>query len=183
MVRRIFDCGCRACDTTLPATVSFQGGSTSLPEGVAQLIISLSGGLFYAGTNGGTIYFFLPAAGNPASFLDPGFSTNYVSLGACAIASGPAEVGVCIALKRSDGTTGLFQEIPINVWNDSTSPYFAAPAANWIEGVGLTCDNPVALGYKAAGYNVAWGGQQDPNNDPRALRGSGFNNIYRYFTK
>lgn len=132
--------------TTLSASASVQGGSLSLPAGIADLIISFSDGSFYPGiwTATGTTAIVLPAAGNPATLLNPGYSTNFVGIGACAITSEPADVGVCIALKRSDGTTGLFQEIPVNVWNDSTSSYFAAPAANWVEGVGLTCDNPLA---------------------------------------
>lgn len=54
------------------------------------------------------------------------------------------------------GTTGLFQQITVAQWNDKEGEFFNAPAANGVEVVGLTCDNPVALGYKSAGYNVAW---------------------------
>ena len=68
-----------------------------------------------------------------------------------------------------------------DAWKNKDGKYFDAPAANWVEGIGLTCDNPAALGYKAAGYNVAWGGSQDSGHDPNGVRGSGFNNIYPYF--
>ncbi len=83
----------------------------------------------------------------------------------------------------SDGTLGLFQAITVADWNDSKGQYFDAPAANWVEGLGLTCDNPLALGYKAAGYSVSWGAIRAPNHDPKGIRGSGFNDIYPYFTK
>lgn len=68
-------------------------------------------------------------------------------------------------------------------WNDPDGPYFDAPAAHSIEGLGLTCDNPVALGFKPAGYDVAWGGAPDAVHDPKGVRGSGFNNIYPNFAK
>lgn len=172
--------------TTLPAEVGFQGGSVSLSEKTAQFVISgLSGGPFYAGKIGTKNYFLFPdfPGQTPEGIFDPGWSTNFVSLGACTAAPGPAHVGVCKGLTRADGTVGLFQDVPIYEWNNATGMYFDAPAANWVEGLGLTCDDPIALGYKAAGYSVAWGGKPDPNNDPKALRGSGFNNIYPYFTK
>jgi len=171
--------------TTLPASVSFPGGSASLDEGSALFIIGFSGGGFWAGTNGIATFVAFQGGFDPSVWFLSGYSTNFVSVGACKVgySPGPPHVAVCIALKRGDGTTGLFQDIPVTDWNDPSSPYFAAPAANWVEGLGLTCDDPVALGYKAAGYSVAWGGLQDPNNDPKALRGSGFNNIYPYFVK
>ena len=84
---------------------------------------------------------------------------------------------------RGDGTMGMFQEITVADWNNPNGEYYDAPAANWVDGMGLTCDNPLALGYKAAGYNVAWGGLPDEASDPHGLRASGFNNIYPYFTK
>ncbi len=37
-----------------------------------------------------------------------------------------------------------FQQITVADWNDSKGRYFDAPAANWVEGLGLTCDNPLA---------------------------------------
>jgi hypothetical protein len=178
--------------TTLPASVSYPGGSVMLNESPGALdFIGTSGGGFWAGNSVAfgptTVRSNIPLFDHASFWVGgaSGYSTNYVSAGACTVGytPGPPHVAVCIALKRGDGTTGLFQDIPINDWNDSNGAYFAAPAANWVEGLGLTCDNPVALGYKSAGYNVAWGGLKDPNNDPKALRGSGFNNIYPYFVK
>jgi len=174
--------------TTLPAAVGYTGGSVNLSEGNAQGIIRSFGGKFYAG--------FFPAAARPALYLEdfpgdvpngvlaPGFSLNFVSLGACAAGPPPVtHVAVCKVLLRADGTLGAFQAIPVAVWNDSAGQYFDAPAANWVDGLGLTCDNPVALGYKAAGYSVSWGAGRDPNHDAKGVRGSGFNDIYPYFTK
>ena len=66
------------------------------------------------------------------------------------------------------GQPAAFQQITVADWNDSKGRYFDAPAANWVEGLGLTCDNPLALGYRAAGFYVAWGGKPDQNHDPRA---------------
>jgi hypothetical protein len=122
---------------------------------------------------------------NSPGGLEDGYSTNYVSLGACKAAwtPDPPRVAVCKRLARGDGTTGMFQEITLAQWNDKDGQYFDAPAANWVDGLGLTCDNPLALGYKAAGYNVAWGGKQDPANDLTGVRGSGLNDIYPYYTK
>ncbi len=118
--------------------------------------------------------------------LQPGYTTNYVALGACKAAAWVhvlSHVGVCKWLMRGDGTMGMFQEITVADWNNPNGQYYDAVAANWVEGMGLTCDNPVALGYKAAGYNVAWGGKPDEANNPGGLRASGFNNIYPYFIK
>lgn len=179
--------------TTLPAPVHFtsqtMGTETGeLWEDLALEIIADSGGTFYTGWHPGNgdpagWYFYWGA--DPAGFLEVGYTTNFVGIGACKAAwtPEPARVAVCKSLPRGDGTTGMFQEITVAQWNDKDSQYFDAPAANWVEGLGLTCDNPVALGYKSAGYNVAWGGQPDPANDPHGVRGSGMNNIYPYFTK
>jgi hypothetical protein len=177
--------------TTLPASVGYPSGSVSLDESTALTWISTAGGGFWAGNSVAfgptTVGSNIPGFDHSSFWVGgvSGYSTNFVSAGACQVGytPGPPHVAVCIALKRGDGTMGLFQDIPIADWNDPNGAYFAAPAANWVEGLGLTCDNPVALGYKSAGYNVAWGGLQDPNNDPKALRGSGFNNIYPYFVK
>jgi hypothetical protein len=182
--------------TTLPATISASSvsagsSSTSFSEASALEAISLSGGVFYYGyvSSGPFVpgWYLSRAPGIPVatSYFEPGYTTNTVGLGACVATASPAvtNVGVCKLLPRGDGTTGLFQQIPLAQWNDSESRYFDAPAANWVEGLGLTCDNPVALGYRAAGYSVAWGGKRDPAHDPKGVRGSGFNDIYPYFTK
>ena len=163
--------------TTLPAGVSFTGGSATLSEGAATLIIS-AGGTFYAGTSGGRSF----VSTTP---LDPGYSTNFVSLGSCVGGFVPSVtyVSVCKYLIRSDGQLGLFQQIRVPDWNNPTGPYFDAPAANWVEGLGLTCDNPLLLGYKATNTFVAWGGKPVPDHDAKGVRGSGYNNIYAYFTK
>jgi hypothetical protein len=167
--------------TTLPATVGFTGGSSTLTEGSATLIINLSGGTFYAGMSAAV------AAGRgfvSTTPLDPGYSTNFVGLGNCtAFAPAITHVAVCKYLIRADGKLGLFQEIKVPDWNEPKGQYYDAPAANWVEGLGLTCDDPVALGYKATGTFVAWGGKPAPDHDVKGVRGSGFNNIYPYFTK
>jgi hypothetical protein len=152
---------------------------------LASILSINPSGVFYAGWS--TVQDNWGWSATSAAEFEPGYSTNYVSVGACKAAAPwapePPRVAVCKELLRGDGTTGMFQEITVAQWNDSESVYFDAAAANWVEGLGLTCDNPLALGYKAAGYNVAWGGQPDPGNDPSGVRGSGFNNIYPYFTK
>jgi hypothetical protein len=169
--------------TLLPAGVSYTGGTATLGEGAATFAIANSGGLFYAGAIGGRSFVFLPVGGE-APTLDPGYSTNFVSLGSCtAFVPSITYVSVCKWLLRSDGLVGLFQQIRVPDWNDSKGQYFDAPAANWVEGLGLTCDNPVALGYKATNTFVAWGGKPAPDHDAKGVRGSGFNNIYPYFTK
>ena len=172
--------------TTLPAGVAYAGGSANLSAGAAHAIVNV-GGTFWAG--------FLPGLGRsglwvsstppPPGTFEPGYSTNFVSLGACIGRFVPAvtHVSVCKYLTRSDGQLGLFQQITVPAWNDSKGQYFDAPAANWVEGLGLTCDDPVALGYKATNTFVSWGGKGAPDHDPKGVRGSGFNNIYPYFTK
>lgn len=172
--------------TTLPAGVAYSGGSANLSAATAHTIVTV-GGTFWAG--------FLPSFNRsglwvsstppPPGTFAPGFSTNFVALGACTVTGPPPvrHIAVCKLLPRADGTTGLFQAIQVPDWNDPKGQYFDAPAANWVEGLGLTCDNPVALGYRAAGYNVSWGGKQAPDHDARGVRGSGFNNIYPYFTR
>jgi hypothetical protein len=169
--------------TTLPAAVSFTGGTATLSEGSATAIIS-TGGLFYAGLAGTRpSIWILDFPGQLPPFA-PGYSTNFVGLGSCtAFAPAITHVAVCKYLIRSDGQLGFFQEIRVPDWNDSTGPYFDAPAANWVEGLGLTCDNPLLLGYKATGTFVAWGGKPAADHDAKGVRGSGFNNIYPYFTK
>jgi hypothetical protein len=151
----------------------------------AEILYYSPTGVFYFGYIPGSGWHSLEASGDPNSVFEPGYSTNYLSRGACQLASGPkpARVAVCKRLPRGDGTTGMFQDITVAEWNDKDGQYFDASAANWVEGLGLTCDNPLALGYKSAGYNVAWGGQPDPGNDPNGVRASGFNNIYPYFIK
>jgi len=172
--------------TTLPTSVSGGTGSRALSETVALAIIKV-GGVFYVGnlTPGGPVFIEIPDFfPGYVSTLLPGYSTNSVSLGACVVAGvSVTSLGACKSLLRGDGTTGAFQQITVADWNDTKGRYFDAPAANWVEGLGLTCDNPLALGYRAAGFNVAWGGKPDPNHDPRGVRGAGFNNIYPYFTR
>ena len=170
--------------TTLPAGVSFTGGSATLSEGAATFAITNSGGLFYAGFSGGRASIWLVDFPGQVPVLDPGYSTNFVSLGSCtAFVPAVTYLSVCKYLPRADGTLGLFQQITVPDWNDSKGQYFDATAANWVEGLGLTCDNPVALGYKATNTFVAWGGKPAPDHDAKGVRGSGFNNIYPYFTK
>ncbi len=173
--------------TTLPAEVGFAGGSVTLRG--AHGIVSFAGGTFYAGIYLATGQAVIWIPDFPGQIIDgilaPGYSTNFVSLGACTVTGPPpvTHVGVCKVLARADGTTGAFQAIPVPVWNAAGGQYFDAPAANWVDGLGLTCDNPLALGYKAAGYSVSWGGKRAPDHDARGVRGSGFNDIYPYFTK
>jgi hypothetical protein len=167
--------------TTLPVGVSFTGGTATLSEGAATFIISV-GGTFYAGTSGGRAFVATATAGVVP--LDPGYSTNFVSLGSCtAFVPAITYVSVCKYLPRADGTLGLYQQIKVPDWNDSKGQYYDAVAANWVEGLGLTCDNPVALGYRATNTFVAWGGKPAPDHDAKGVRGSGFNNIYPYFTR
>ncbi len=170
--------------TTLPAGVGFSGGTATLSEGAATYAIANSGGLFYAGLSGGRPSIWLLDFPGQIPELDPGYSTNFVGLGSCtAFVPAITHVSVCKYLLRADGRLGLFQQIRVSDWNDSKGQYFDAPAANWVEGVGLTCDDPLLLGYKATGTFVAWGGKPAPDHDLKGVRASGFNNIYPYFTK
>lgn len=177
--------------TTMPAEIyassETAGDLTALiDEGFVAMILShSSGGLFWVGyaPSYDDWDWLTPDYGiSPADYFEAGYSTNTVGYGKCAPPP-ITHVGVCKMLKRGDGTTGMFQEITVAQWNDKNGQYYDAVAANWVEGLGLTCDNPIALGYKAAGYSVAWGGKTDPNNDPKGVRGAGLNNIYPYFTK
>jgi hypothetical protein len=169
---------------TEPVGIFFEGEYLfSFDVGDAAFLqdVAIPPGVFYVGYIEGELGAWISEPGIEAA-LAPGWDVYYTSLGACA-EPGITHVGVCKMLLRGDGTTGMFQVIPLAQWNDTTSAYYDAPAANWVEGMGLTCDNPIALGYKDAGYKVAWGGKPAPNNDPKGLRGSGNNNIYPYFTK
>jgi hypothetical protein len=176
--------------TTLPATIvassTTQGSSsTTWSEAEALDNIANAGGVFtfgFAPGLGGGIWVKLQNLSNPSSVYEAGYSTNQIALGVCKGAPGVTHVGVCKLLDRADGTKGLFQHITVADWNDADGPYFDAPAASWVEGLGLTCDDPVALGYKPTGTKVAWGGTPDPNHDARGVRGSGFNDIYPLFS-
>ncbi|MGI8974001.1 MAG: hypothetical protein ACR2HI_07470 [Gaiella sp.] len=44
-------------------------------------------------------------------------------------------------------------------------------------------DTVYCLNGEAAGYSVSWGGKRAPDHDLKGVRGSGFNDIYPYFTK
>lgn len=76
-------------------------------------------------------------------------------LGPCAVVVAPsAQVdrsGTCVNGVFTDLTTDQFAYGA----NASISP------ANWVQGLGETCDNPAALGYVAAGYNVSDAGTVD----------------------
>lgn len=185
--------------TTLPETNEFLSPSSTItlssdglasvkapfPQYQAAYVLENSDtGLFYGGYDPARGGWFISA--DDPDGLASGYTTNYVALGACRAAAAahvPSHVGVCKRLMRGDGTMGMFQDITVADWNNPNGPYYDAVAANWVEGMGLTCDNPVALGYKASGYNVAWGGKVDEAHNPGGVRASGFNNIYPYFSK
>lgn len=173
--------------TGLPVSIGYSGGSVTLGSSAVAHAIAANGGTFWVGfiTRLGRGGLWVSTSPPPDGLFAPGFSTNTLSLGGPCTGGGPTitYLGVCKNLPRADGTTGLFQAIRVADWNDPTGQYFDAPAANWVEGLGLTCDNPLALGYKAAGYSVSWGGKRAPDHDVRGVRGSGFNDIYPYFTK
>ena len=166
--------------TTLPAAVGFTGGSSTLTEGSATLIIGLRWHLLRRHHSGGRA--FVSTATGP---LDPGYSTNFVGLGSCTVAFVPSitYVSVCKYLIRSDGQLGFFQQIRVPDWNEPKGQYFDAPAANWVEGLGLTCDNPLLLGYKATGTFGRGVASLPPTMTPRVCVAPGFNNIYPYFTR
>lgn len=175
--------------TDIPPSPSITASSTSagsntlfLTIGNATTIVGNGWSVFYVGYTGSNWVF----AGSPAG-LEPGYVTHTLAAGACTTAAGatPAvtHVGVCKLLKRGDGTMGMFQEIAVADWNDETGPYFDAPAAYWVDGLGLTCDDPAALGYRSAGTKVAWGGKPAPDNDTKGVRGAGLNDIYPLFRK
>ncbi len=177
--------------TTLPTTVAGGGGAITLREGLADVLTRFTignDGVFQVGqvTPGGRIFVNIPDfRGDTGGFL-PGFSNNVILRGPCVtVVAAVTHLGACKSggLLRTDGTTGVFQEITVADWNDPKGRFFDATAANWLEGRGLTCDDPVALGYKAAGYSVSWGGKQDPGHQTNGVRGAGFNNIYPYYTK
>lgn len=165
--------------TTLPATItasSISAGTRSVAytEYFASIDIPRGGVVDFGYVTADAEWEWLLS---PAS-LEPGYATVTIAAGECTSRPGVTHVGVCKLLPRGDGTTGLFQQITVADWNEPDGKYFDAPAASWVEGLGLICDNPVALGYKAAGYTVAWGGKPDPGHDPKGVRGSGFTNIY-----
>jgi hypothetical protein len=187
--------------TTLPtpitaSSVSAGSDTATLFESLAISLINNNAGSFAYGYFPGNVAQFhgwsIVVAGDPitSADLEPGWTDHAVAVGTCVSAAASAawvpsvtHVGVCKLLSRSDGTTGLFQEITVANWNDRDGKYFDAPAASWVEGVGLTCDNPVALGYKPAGYHVAWGGKPSLLSDTTGVRASGLNDIYPYFTR
>jgi len=167
------------------AVVTFDGVSRSLSSYAAELSISGYGGIIYVGRSiflSGEVIVALSNM-DPGLFLEPGWATYRVTMGACKLAAPPSVtyVAVCKSLPRADGTTGLFQQITVADWNDAKGKYFDAPAANWVDGLGLTCDVPA--GYKAAGYKVAWGGKAAPDNDANGKRASGQNDIYPFYVK
>ncbi len=173
--------GVNGVSTTLPTTVTAssvtgipQSFALSFDESQATTAITLHGGTAYAGYRGAPInnwyVFFAPFA--PGAF-EAGYTQIQVSLGACTTRGGAttvvpayAHVGVCKLLPRADGTTGLFQQISVAEWNDPGGRYFDAPAASWVDGLGLTCDDAVGLGYRATGTRVAWGGEAVPGPRP-----------------
>ena len=74
--------------TTLPTTITFAGGSRSLTEATAGVVISNSfdHSTFYLGfaIGGSTAFFFIPdSTFDPDATLAPGYSKNSVSQGAC----------------------------------------------------------------------------------------------------
>ena len=85
--------------TTLPTTLTFAGGSRVFTEATAGSVIgnSFDNSTFYLGfTIGGAgPFFFIPPSStfDPATTLAPGYSTNSVSLGACAAGSHPKVPG------------------------------------------------------------------------------------------
>lgn len=170
---------------TVPPDVAipFDGGYAmpTITAEVAGLIVQYFGGVVYVGRVNGMILL-IPPISDPAAVLDPGWQTYRVTEGACSkVTPSVTYVAVCKLLPRADGTTGLFQQITVADWNDPKGEYFDAPAANWVDGMGLTCDVPA--GYEPAGYDVAWGGKPTPDNDAHGTRASGQNDIYPFYVK
>lgn len=87
----------------------------------------------------------------------------------------PVVVVPSVQVNRS-GTcvNGVFTNLTTNAFNYGANTIVAVPAF-WVQGLGETCDNPVALGYKAAGYNVSDAGTID-TAAPQF-------NVYPYYVK
>lgn len=156
--------------TTLPAEVVFtsdeQGSETGvLSEELALEIIADAGGLFYTGWHPGDIeepgwYFFWGE--DPAGFLDPGYTTNTVSEGACSAAAFvhvDRSFWLCFTKSRNPAVypRGLAMKLHEDGY---TVPYAAqAPVSdtNIGNGVYLTCAMPAGYSVKA-GVAVSTGG-------------------------
>jgi hypothetical protein len=76
----------------------------------------------------------------------------------------PARIAICTAkpIQRTDGTVGTFADVLASEYpaSDPASPYYAAVPANYVQGLGLTCDN--LPGYTDAGYKVNGEGARAP---------------------
>ena len=76
--------------TTLPAGVAYSGGTASLTAGAAHAIVNV-GGTFWAGfissLNRSALW--VSSTPPPPGTFEPGYSTNFVSLGACTVTGPP----------------------------------------------------------------------------------------------
>ena len=69
---------------TLPVPISAAQGSRDLTQGIADLIIATTGGPFFFGSIGGSLFFLITAdEGVAQSILAPGYTAHTVTSGAC----------------------------------------------------------------------------------------------------
>jgi hypothetical protein len=80
------------------------------------------------------------------------------------VAPQPARTAICTAkpVLRTDGTIGTFNDVLASQYptSDPASPYYGAVPANYLQGIGLTCD--ILPGFTDAGYKVNGEGVRAP---------------------
>lgn len=155
--------------TTLPADIVFtsdeQGSETGeLWEELALTIIADTGGLFYTGWHPGDIeepgwYFFWGE--DPAGFLDPGYTTNTVTEGACSAADVFVDRSFWLCFSKSRNPALYSRGLAEKLYADGyTVPYAAQePVSDTAigNGVYLTCALPTGYSVKT-GVAVSTGG-------------------------
>lgn len=93
----------------------------------------------------------------------------------CGAASAPLARGeycAAQAVKRADGTTGIYVDL-LEDQPAADPAYAGATRALYAAGLGLTCDNLTVAGYKDAGYKVNSSGDRSGTPD----------DVYEYFAK
>lgn len=145
--------GGQTVDAANRATVMYKGGSVTISRVLASVIFNLyPGGKFFVGTD--AEFGFEVIAMEP-SRLAPGWSGPHrVTVGACAVAEAPKpqHIAVCspTVVDRPGDIPGIFLTVEYDAWADTSGPYNKMPPANFVEGVGLTCD-PAPAGYVRKG--------------------------------
>lgn len=155
--------------TTLPAEVVFTTEEDSFTgeiwEELALIIIEDTGGLFYTGWypgNGDPADWYFYWGDDPGGFLDPGYTTNTVTEGACTAPGAvfvDREFWLCFSQSRNPAIypRGVAETLHEDGY---TVPYAAQEAVSDTaigNGVYLTCALPAGYSVKA-GVAVSTGG-------------------------